>query len=197
MADPILISNLPAAAPELGGSIIHNTVAGATSQGLIEDVLGLLPVASSADINTGTEASKPMTPDAFAGSNAGIRLVVIKVFDDTTLIEAGDGKVIFCIPAELNGMNLVSAHGFVSTVGTGATLINVQIRNVTQAVDMLSTPITIDASEFTSYTAASQPGIDAGNDDVATGDLIAIDVDAIGSTTAGKGLGVIMGFQLP
>ena len=67
----------------------------------------------------------------------------------------------------------------------------IQIRNVTQTADMLSTRITIDASEFTSYTAAAAV-IDTGNDDVATGDLIAVDVDVAG--TGAKGLGVILRF---
>ena len=70
-----------------------------------------------------------------------------------------------------------------------------QIRNITQTADMLTTKITIDASEFTSYTAATAPVIDTGNDDVATGDLIAIDVDVAG--TGAKGLGVILTFQMP
>jgi hypothetical protein len=60
---------------------------------------------------------------------------------------------------------------------------------------MLTTKITIDASEFTSYTAATAPVIDSANKDVATGDLIAIDVDVAG--TGAKGLGVILTFTLP
>jgi len=42
---------------------------------------------------------------------------------------------------------------------------------------------------------ATPPVIDAANDDVATGDLIAVDVDVAGTGT--KGLGVILSFQLP
>jgi hypothetical protein len=60
---------------------------------------------------------------------------------------------------------------------------------------MLTTKISIDASEFTSYTAAAAPVIDTGNDDVATGDLLAVDVDVAG--TGAKGLGVLLTFTLP
>ena len=60
---------------------------------------------------------------------------------------------------------------------------------------MLTTKITIDASEFTSYTAAAAPVIDTGNDDVATGDLIAVDVDVAG--TGAKGLGVDAQLRCP
>jgi fibronectin type 3 domain-containing protein len=107
----------------------------------------------------------------------------------------GAGNYRLFIPSELNGMNLVSAHAACVTAGTTGTM-DVQIHNVTQAADMLSTKITIDSTEKTSYTAATAPVIDGANDDVATGDELRIDVDAV-HTTPAKGLSVILGFQLP
>jgi hypothetical protein len=61
---------------------------------------------------------------------------------------------------------------------------------------MLTTKITIDSGEKTSYTAATPPVINTSNDGVATGDEIRVDVDAI-STTPPNGLSIILGFQLP
>jgi hypothetical protein len=91
-------------------------------------------------------------------------------------------------------MNLVDVDAMISTVSSsGAPL--VQIRNVTDSADMLSTRITIDATEFTSYTAETAPVIDGTHDDVATGDRIAIDVDGAG--TGAKGLAIILSFKLP
>lgn len=116
----------------------------------------------------------------------------LKIIDENTVLTTGDGKLIILIPAYLNGANLIIAHAFVSTVSSSG-LPTVQIRNVTQAADMLTTKITIDANEFTSYSAATQPVIDTANDDVATGDLIAIDVDVAG--TGAKGLGVHLEFS--
>jgi hypothetical protein len=98
------------------------------------------------------------------------------------------------VPTLLNGRNLTEAHAFVSTVSSSG-LPTVQIRNITKAADMLSTRITIDASEFTSYTAATAPVIDTAHDDVSTGDLIAIDIDVAG--TGAKGLGVVLTFSTP
>ncbi len=115
----------------------------------------------------------------------------MKVFSDTTVLTTGDGKFIFEIPADLDGMNLVDVRAFVTTVSSSG-LPTVQIRNVTQAVDMLTTKITIDASEKSSRTAATAAVIDTSNDDVADGDQIAIDVDVAG--TGAKGLGVILVF---
>ncbi len=115
----------------------------------------------------------------------------IKVTSDSEALATGDGQFIFAIPKDLNGANLVDAQAYVTTVSSSG-LPTVQIRNVTQTADMLTTKITIDASEFTSYTAATPRVIDASNDDVATGDLIAIDVDVAGTGT--MGLGVLLGF---
>lgn len=110
---------------------------------------------------------------------------------DTETLATGDGQISFFCPPELNGLNLVDADAAVSTASSSGTP-TIQIRNVTQAADMLSTRITIDANEKTSYTAATPPVIDTANDDVATGDEIAIDVDVAG--TGATGLAVILKF---
>jgi hypothetical protein len=159
-----------------------------------DTVAGKIEIATSAEINTGTDNTRAVSPDAFAGSNFGKRAVQLKIFDDATAVATGNGKLIFCIPPELNGMNLVDADAYVTTVSSSGAP-TIMIRNVTDAQDMLSTAITIDANETTSYTAATQPVINTTYDDVATGDLIAIDVDAAGTGT--KGLGVLLSFQLP
>lgn len=117
------------------------------------------------------------------------------VFGFTTDVSTGDGKFYFHIPAGLDGMDLVEVHAEVITAGTTGTT-DIQIRNVTQAADMLSTKITIDSGETGSDTAATPPVIDTGNDDVTENDLIAVDVDAV-STTAPKGLIVTAGFNFP
>jgi hypothetical protein len=116
----------------------------------------------------------------------------IKVTSDETDLTTGDGQFIFAIPEDLDKAVLYHAHAFISTVSSSGTP-QVQIRNVTQAVDMLSTRITIDVSEFTSYTATTQPVINPANNDVAKADLIAVDVDTAG--TGARGLGVILAFR--
>jgi hypothetical protein len=73
-----------------------------------------------------------------------------------------------------------------TTVATGATLLTVDINEA--GTTILSTKITIDASEYTSTTAATPPVIS----DTALADdaQMTIDIDAIGNTTTGKGLKV-------
>mgnify|MGYP001317617677 FL=1 len=115
----------------------------------------------------------------------------IKVVSDLDLVTTGDSQFVFAIPSDVGDSELVDAQAFVSTASSSGKP-TVQIRNVTLATDMLSTKITIDVSEFTSYSAAVPSVVNAANGVVATGDLIAIDVDVAG--TGAKGLGVILVF---
>ena len=164
------------------------------SPGSSTTIIGIVALATSAETTTGTDATKAITPDGLAGSDYGKRIIEVIVIDSATALAVGDGKAYFFIPSELNGYNLVDADACVNTVSSSG-LPTIQIANVTDAVDMLSTKITIDVSEKTSYTAATQPVIDTAKDDVVTGDELRIDLDVAGTGT--KGLAVILSFQLP
>ena len=115
----------------------------------------------------------------------------LKVTAEDADLTTGDGKMTFAVDLSLDGLNLIDAQAYVTTVSSSG-LPTVQIRNVTDAVDMLSTKISIDASEFTSYTAATPMVINPSNDGVSVGDLLAVDVDVAG--TGARGLGVILTF---
>lgn len=157
-------------------------------------VKGKVELATVAEIDTGTDTGRVPSVDTLNGSIHGIKYVQLHVVDDATALTTGDGKMRFFIPPQLNGMDLVDADACVVTASSSGTP-TVMVHNVTGAADMLSTAITIDASEKTSYTAATAPVIDTANDDVATGDEIRIDIDGIGTGTAG--LYVNLGFRLP
>lgn len=116
------------------------------------------------------------------------RSVVVAVTAPDGDLATGDSKAIFTVPAALNGMNLVSARATVETVGSSST--TVQIRNVTDSHDMLSSVITIAASAH-----AGGGTVNTTYDDVATDDRLAVDVDSAG--TGAKGLNVVLEFQKP
>lgn len=161
-----------------------------------DTVPGKVEIATIAETNTGTDAARAVSPDGLAGSTLGKRVIELLLVDTATALAVADGvgSILFVIPPELNGFNLVDADASVFTVSSSGTP-TIQIYNLTDAVDMLSTRITIDANELTSYTAATAPVIDATKDDVATGDQLRIDCDVAGTGT--KGLAVMLSFQLP
>lgn len=116
----------------------------------------------------------------------------LPAFEWSTSCSTGDGKFYLVIPSYLDGLDLVGVHAKVITAGTTGTM-NIQVRNVTQGADMLSTKITIDSAELGSDTAATPAVIDTGNDDVAAYDTLAIDVDVV-HTTPAQGLIVTLVF---
>lgn len=156
-----------------------------------------VPAAAASDINTGTDTAKALTADALAGSNLGTAAVSLLVSDPNgSAITTGDGKCYFRVPSSLNGMNLIAVAASVDTVSSsGIPTVQLRRKRSGSDVDMLSTKLTIDASETDSSTAAAAAVIDASNDDVATGDRIYIDIDVAG--TGAKGLAVEMQFRLP
>lgn len=182
------------------GSSTWSTYTNAGIPNTILDTKGDLIAASAADtaakLAVGAN-TKVLTADSSQSTGLKWQLtkdIEVKVIADSATLATGDGQAIFMIPTSLGGCDLTAVAAFVTTNSSSGTP-TIQIRNVTQAADMLSTRITIDANEPTSYTAATPPVIDTGNDDVATGDLIAIDVDVAG--TGAKGLGVVLTFTLP
>lgn len=158
---------------------------------------GVIEVATSAETDTGTDAARAISPDGFAGSNYGTRVIGIQVVASAASTTTGDGQAFVRIPVVMNGWNLVGVAAHVYTAGTTNTT-DIQIRRTRSgsSVDMLSTKITIDSTEVDSSTAATAAVINASNDDVNTGDKISVDVDAV-HTTPAQGLFVELRFQLP
>ena len=130
--------------------------------------------------------------DAFFYSR--IRYICIEVVDKDTLLTTGTEKKAFHIPAEVSGMNLVYVHAFALTP-SAVGIPTFQVYNRTDAVNMLTTALTIDATETGSDTAAVPAVIDGAHDDVVTNDIIRIDCSVAGSTT--KGVYLTCGFRMP
>lgn len=127
-------------------------------------------------------------------NNIKTQTVTILVTDPAgTALTTGDGKAYYRVPSTLNGCNLVAVAAALTTASSSGAPA-VQIHNLTQAADMLTTSITIDANETDTSTAATPAVIDTDNDDVATGDMLRIDVDTAG--TGAKGLIVELQFRL-
>jgi hypothetical protein len=155
---------------------------------------GIIELATYAEINTGTDAERAITPDAFAAANPGKRIIQIEVFGPTVAVATGNGKKFFVLPSELNGYNLVGCHARVITPGTTNST-TIAIYNYTDSCEVLSTLMGIESGEYGSDTGAAGV-IDTTHDDAASWDLWGIDVDAV-STTAPLGLIVTAIYGLP
>lgn len=138
------------------------------------------------------------------GLDVGIRTVGMLISGSASgdsALTTGDDKIAFPIDTTLTGMNLVAVKAYVTTVSSsGAPLFQVRRSRRSTAtsrtvVDMLTTGVSIDASEFESADAAAAVSINTSNDDVQTGDILLIDCDTAGTGT--KGAQLLLTFQLP
>jgi Carbohydrate-binding module family 5/12 len=119
--------------------------------------------------------------------SSGVAIFEIKVFFDDELVTPFDWK--FDIPSDLDEAVLVDCEAWVTTVSTSGT-ITVQLRNDTQGVDMLSTPLTIDVGERNDDDAGTPFVINTANDDVFYKDEIWVRVVNAGSEAMGLGVKV-------
>ncbi len=108
--------------------------------------------------------------------------VCIACSDELTDLTTGTAKVTFRMPF---AVTLTAVRASVNTAPTGATII-VDILEAGSTI--LSTKLSIDASEKTSTTAASQAVISDAS--LADDGEITINLDQVGSSTPGKGLKV-------
>jgi hypothetical protein len=114
--------------------------------------------------------------------------IIIACSDETTAITTGTAKVTLRMPY---AFTLTAVRASVTTAPTGSTII-IDINEGGSTI--LSTKLSIDASEKTSTTAASAAVI---SDSALADDAeITIDFDQVGSTIAGTGVKVyLIGYQ--
>lgn len=108
---------------------------------------------------------------------------IVACSDETTALTTGTAKVTFRAPY---AFTVTAVRASVTTAATGGTLLTVDINE--SGTTILSTKLTLDASEKTSTTAATAAVIS--DSAIADDAEITIDIDAVGSTIAGAGLKV-------
>jgi len=133
-------------------------------------------------VKTATPNELWFTDDAGTDFNLQSAEIGIACSDETTTLTTGTAKATFRMPY---AMTLTDVRATVTTAPTGSVL-TVDINE--SGTTVLSTKITIDATEKTSETAATAPVI---SDSALADDAeITIDIDTVGSTVAGAGLKV-------
>lgn len=145
--------------------------------------------ASSAEIDTGTEAAKPMAPSQYVASDRNIRFIEIRLFESDTDVATGlkirgDFRIPFdgTIIQRDGDPELFTAYNDTAGV-TGTMVLDV---NVDGTTIMTVNKLDIETGEKTTATAATQP--DLTTTAVTAGQIMTFDVDAIHSGTAAKGL---------
>lgn len=101
-------------------------------------------------------------------------------------VTTGDGKSYYRIPTALDSFKLVAVEIDVTTAGVSETT-NVQIHNVTDTEDLLSTTVSIDGGDVVSTSATTPYVINTSNDILEARDLLRFDVDGV-NTTPPQGL---------
>ena len=141
----------------------------------------------------GTPASGVLTnctglPLAGLTTAAKTEALIFAVSDETTALTAGTSAGVFRMPY---GFTLTAVRASVTTAGTGS-VITVDINE--SATTILSTKLTIDATEKTSTTAATAAVIS--DSALADDSEITIDIDTVDSGGVGAGLKVyLIGYQ--
>ena len=185
----------PSAHNQAASTINSGTLDAARLPAASTSAVGGMETATAAEVNTGTDAGRAVSPDSLAGSAYGTAVVTVLISDPNgDAITAGDGKAYWRVPSTLAGFNLVAVAAQVTTVSSSG-LPTIQIHNLTDTADMLSTKLTINASALDSLAASTAAVINTATDDVTTADQIRFDIDVAGTGT--KGLMVEMQFRLP
>jgi len=150
---------------------------------------GKVELATTAEINTGTDSTRAIPVDQFVASNRNIRYILYRIIDNTTNIatattKGGDFELPFT-------GTITEIGAFVDTAGTTGTMtIDVNLNGTTI---MSATKITIDTAEKSSRTAATAPVLTTTA--VTAGDLLTFDIDAI-HTTPAQGLTIRIGIRM-
>lgn len=165
-------------------------VAGITSSTSTALGVGSLELGNASDTTLARSSAGNVTVEGNLLYRAGGSFVgmpfeySLAVSDETTALTTGTAKVTFRMPC---AVTLTAVRSSVTTAPTGSTLV-VDINEA--GASILSTKLSIDASEKTSTTAATAAVI---SDSALADDAeMTIDIDQIGSTIAGAGLKVTL-----
>lgn len=189
----------------LTGHVLTSNGAGAlptfqvsTASTITGSTLSQLPQATAATMDdlflmtddpNGTPTSKYITTSSLIGS--GTRLIVFPVSSTiapptTTTGQNCAGDMSYQVGTDFNNYKITSVYASSSSAtsaGSGAITLN--IRNRTDAVNVLSTALTIDATERSSTSAATPAVINTSNQTVTTDDDICVQVTNAGSGSSG------------
>tara|TARA_R110000824_G_scaffold349329_1_gene536182 strand:+ start:909 stop:1790 length:882 start_codon:yes stop_codon:yes gene_type:complete len=173
----------------------HTTFATGESGNLTLDVAGITSIDSTGNVTIDADTGVI----TFADGGASLATVaslrqesfIMAASDETTALTAATDVATFRMPY---AFTLTAVRASLTTAGTGVNLVTVDIHE--SGTTILSTKITIDATETTSYTAATPPVIS--DTSLAVDAEMTVDIDQIDSGGVSAGLKVtLIGYQTP
>lgn len=153
---------------------------------------GKVELATTAEINTGTDTERAIPIDQFVASNRNIRYAIIRFIEAETEWPAdATTKVGGAVPLPFTG-TLVSIKGDVDTAGTtGTAVVDANLNGTTiMTTNKLKWDSTEKSTDTYSGTAAELT-----TTAVTAGDLFSVDIDT-NHTTKSKGLTVTVGIRM-
>ena len=153
---------------------------------------GKVELAIASEVDTGTDATRAVTPDSLQGSKRNIRWLIFNLVEAATDCATATniaGDFVSPIAGVIQQSDTTPFYLYAtnSTAGTtGTMVVDISIGGTTI---MTTNKLDFDTTEKTTTTAATPP--DLTTTALAVGDIITIDIDAI-HTTAAKGLTVYM-----
>lgn len=151
-----------------------------------DTVAGKVELATAAETDTGTDATRAVTPDGLQGSLRNIRFVKFDIAEADTDVATGTGLAEWVAPFDgtiiQNDSNKEHFMAKVKTAGTTGTMVIDIHKNGTTI--MTTNKLDIETGETTTTTAATQP--DLTTTTFVAGDVFTVDIDAV-QTTAAQG----------
>lgn len=157
---------------QIAGAVLPNTAVTPGAYGTANGMkLGTFTVGADGRLTAAATVSIP-------------RIIQVAVTDPAVVFGTGVGVAYVRINSLLNGGKITAVAAQVN-VASGVGKPTVAIQNVTQAVAVLSTNLTIDAGALDSNGASVPAVINGANNTVNTGDELRIDIPAAGSGAQG------------
>ena len=184
---------------DLGGTPTNTLILGADVHKMMTaasaTVKSVVELATIAETDTGTDATRAMTPDGLQGSKRNIRYLVFSLVDSKTDVAVdtdvgGDWEVPFAgtilqsdtLKDQLKATNTTPGS-------TGTMVVDIHLNGTTI---MTTNKLNIETGEKSTVDAVTQP--DLTTTALAAGDILTFDIDAK-HTTAAKGLKVWMAIR--
>ena len=146
-------------------------------------------LATTAEINTGTNAVKPICPDQFQASNRNIRYFIWRVVDQDTSTIASAATILDAMPCPIAGViqTPIVYNDTEGTTGNATYDIHYGADPAVATTIMSSTKITVATAQNVSTAGgAAQPVLTTTA--VTAGNFFTFHCDAVQSGTAAKGL---------